>query len=80
MCELMDDSKADELVSQSLLHEVNTKCQLHQLELPSHSCLRKCVDNLSILSGRNPIVSKCKLCFKQMILLLSQFHHPIGYS
>ena len=57
VCELMDSSKADELVSQSLLHEVKTRCQLHQLELQSYSCLKKCIDELSIFSGRNLLVS-----------------------
>ena len=57
VCELMDSSKADELVSRSLLHEVKTRCQLHQLELQSHSSLKKCIDELSIFSGRNLLVS-----------------------
>ena len=57
VCELMDSSKADELVSQTLLHEVKTRCQLHQLELQSYSCLKKCIDELSIFSGRNLLVS-----------------------
>ena len=35
--ELMDNGKADELVSQSLLCEVKTRCQLHYLEPQSHS-------------------------------------------
>ena len=56
--ELMDSSKADELVSQSLLDEVKTRCQLPQLELQSHSCLRKCIDELSMFSGRNILVSQ----------------------
>ena len=58
VCELMDSSKADELVSQSLLDEVKTRCQLPQLELQSHSCLRKCIDKLSIFSDRNLLVSQ----------------------
>ena len=57
VCELMDSSKADEPVSQTLLHEVQTICQLHHLESQTHSCLRKCVDELSLFAGRNPIVS-----------------------
>ena len=63
VCELMDSSKADELVSQSLLDEVKTRCQLPQLELQSYSCLRKCIDELSIFSGRNPIVSMKSVIF-----------------
>ena len=63
VCELMDSSKADELVSQSLLDEVKTRCQLPQLELQSHSCLRKCIDELSLFSGRNPIVSMKSVIF-----------------
>ena len=57
MCELMDSSKADEPVSQTLFHEVQTICQLHHLEPQTHSCLRKNVDELSLFAGRNPIVS-----------------------
>ena len=39
VCELMDSSKADELVSQTLLHEVQTiLCQLHHLEPQTHFC------------------------------------------
>ena len=57
VCELMDSSKADEPVPQTLLHEVQTSCQLHHLEPQTHSCLRKCVDKLSLFAGRNPIVS-----------------------
>ena len=56
--ELLDSSKADEPVFQTLLHEVQTICQLpHQLEPQTYSCLRKCVDELSLFAGRNPIVS-----------------------
>ena len=53
----MDSSKADEPVSKTLLHEVQTICQLHHLEPQTHACLRKCVDELSLFAGRNPIVS-----------------------
>ena len=55
--ELLDSSKADEPVSQTLLHEVQTICQLPQLEAQINSCLRKFVDELSLFAGRNPIVS-----------------------
>ena len=58
VCELTDSSKADELVSQSLLDEAKTICQSPQLELQSYSCLRKCIDELSLFSDKNPIVSK----------------------
>ena len=44
VCELMDSSKADELVSQSLLDEVKNRCQLELQRL--HSCLSKCIDKL----------------------------------
>ena len=58
VCELMDSSKADQLISQGLLDEVKTRCQLPQLELQSHSCLRKCIDELSMFSDRNILVSQ----------------------
>ena len=56
VCELMDSSKADEPVSQSLLREVEIY-QVKQLEQQSHSSLRKVIDELSIFVGKNPIVS-----------------------
>ena len=61
VCELMDGSKADELVSQSLLDEVERICQIKQLKQPSHAHLRKIVDEMSIYAGKNPIVSKLKM-------------------
>ena len=61
--ELMDSSKADELASESLLSEVQNRCRLHWLEQQSHSCLRKCVDEFSIFTGRNPFVSYCNKYF-----------------
>ena len=57
VCELMDSSKADEPVSQSLLDEVERICQIKQLKQPSHSQLRLIVDGMSIYAGKNPIVS-----------------------
>ena len=60
VCELMDSSKADEPVSQSLLDEVESICQIKQLIQPSHSHLRKIVDEMSMYAGKNPIVSKFK--------------------
>ena len=60
VCELMDSSKADEPVSQSLLDEVERICQMKQLKQPSHSLLRKVVDEMSIYAGKNPIVSNFK--------------------
>ena len=57
VCELMDSSKADEPVSQSLLHEVERICQVKQLIQPSHSHLRKIIDEMSIYAGKSPIVS-----------------------
>ena len=68
VCELMDSSKADELVSQSLLDEVKTRCQLPQLELQSHSCLRKCIDEVSMFSGRNPLVRQIFKLYKNFNL------------
>ena len=57
VCELMDSSKADEPVSQSLLDEVERICQIKQIIQPSHSRLRKIIDEMSIYVGKNPIVS-----------------------
>ena len=59
VCELMDSSKADKPFSQTLFHEVKKICQMEcvQLEQPNHSCLRKIVDEMSIFTGKNPIVS-----------------------
>ena len=57
VCELMDSSKADEIVSHTLLHEVKSRCQLNQIEGQTHSNLKKCIDQLSIFAGRDPIVS-----------------------
>ena len=57
VCELMDSSKADEPVPQSLLRKVENICQVKQLEQPSHSFLRKEIDKLSLFVGKNPIVS-----------------------
>ena len=57
VCELMDSSKADEPVSQSLLDEVERICQIKHLIQPSHSRLRKIIDEMSIYAGKNPIVS-----------------------
>ena len=57
VCELMDSSKADEPVSQSVLDEVERICQIKQLKQPSHSRLRKIIDEMSIYAGKNPIVS-----------------------
>ena len=58
VCELMDRSKADEPVSQTLLNEVEKICQVKQ---QSYSYLRKVVDEMSIFTGKNPIVSKNSL-------------------
>ena len=57
VCELMDSSKADEIVSHTLLCEVKSRCQLNQIERQNHSNLKKCIDQLSIFAGRDPIVS-----------------------
>ena len=57
VCELMDSSKSDQPVSSALLNEVRKCCQQPQLESQSHLSLRKHLDNMSIFSGRNPLVS-----------------------
>ena len=57
VCELMDSSKAAEIVSHSLLREVKSRCQLNQLERQTHSSLKKCIDQFSIFASRDPIVS-----------------------
>ena len=58
VCELMDSSKADEPASQTLINEVEKICQVKQ---QSYSYLRKVVDEMSIFTGKNPIVSKNSL-------------------
>ena len=58
VCELMDSSKADEIVSHSLLREVKSRCQLNQLERQTHSKLKKRIDQFSIFAGRDPMVSQ----------------------
>ena len=58
VCELMDSSKADEIVSHSLLREVKSRCQLNQLERQTHSNLKKCIDQFSIFASRDPMVSQ----------------------
>ena len=57
VCELIDSSKADEIVSHSLLREVKSRCQLNQLERQTHSNLKKQIDQFSIFASRDPIVS-----------------------
>ena len=57
VCDLMDSSKADEIVSHTLLHEVKSRCQLNQLKRQTYSNLKKCIDQLSIFADRDPIVS-----------------------
>ena len=57
VCELMDNSKNDQPVSSALLNEVRECCQQPQLESQSHLSLRKNLDNMSIFTGRNPLVS-----------------------
>ena len=57
VCELMESSKADKIVSHTLLHEVRSRCQSFQLRLQSHSSLKKYIDEMSIFSARDPIVS-----------------------
>ena len=57
VCELMDSSKSDQPVSTVLLNEVRECCQQPQLESQSHLSLRKHLDNMSIFTGRNPLVS-----------------------
>ena len=57
VCELMDSSKSDQPVSSVLLNEVRECCQQPQLESQSHLSMRKHLDNMSIFTGRNPLVS-----------------------
>ena len=57
VCELMDDSKSNQLVSSVILNEVRERCQMPQLEPQSYSSLRKHLDNISLFGGRNPLVS-----------------------
>ena len=57
VCELMDSSKSDQPVSPTLLNEVRECCQQPQLESQSNLSLRKHLDNMSIFTGRNPLVS-----------------------
>ena len=57
VCELIDSSKVDKIVSYILLHEVKIRCQSYQLKLQNHSSLRKYIDEMSIFSARDPIVS-----------------------
>ena len=57
VCELMDSSKSEQLVSPTLLKEVRKCCQWPQLKPQSYACLRECVDKLSMFAGRNPVVS-----------------------
>ena len=58
VCELMDSSKSDQLVSHTLLKEIKECCQQPQLmESQSNLSVRKHLDNMSIFAGRNPLVS-----------------------
>ena len=57
VCQLLDSKNSDENVSQSLLDEVKIICQAQELELQTHSGLRKYINELSIFAGTNPIVS-----------------------
>ena len=63
VCELMDSSKADEIVSHSLLREVKSRCQLNQLERQTRSNLKKSIDQFSIFASRDPIVRLALLKF-----------------
>ena len=57
VCELMDSSKSDQLVSFALLDEVRGCFKQPQLESQSHLSLREQLDTMSIYTGRNPLVS-----------------------
>ena len=57
VCQLMDSSKGDEVISQRVLRDIKIRCQLHWLEVQSHLSVKKHVDDMSIFAGRNPIVS-----------------------
>ena len=67
VCELMDDSKSNQLVSSVLLNEVRERCQMPQLESQSYSSLRKHLDNISLFGGRNPLVSFILVMLRLMI-------------
>ena len=56
VCELMESSKADEIVSHSLLREVKSRCQLNQLERQTHSNLKKRIDQFSIFASSDLMV------------------------
>ena len=70
VCELLDSSRADKIISCSLLREVKSRCQLNQLERQTHSNLKKCVDQFSIFAGRDPIVSHvtCSLSLESTLM------------
>ena len=59
VCELMDSSKADEPVSQTLLRKIENICQFQVKQVTQRSSLRKKIDQMSIFVGKNPVVS-CK--------------------
>ena len=63
VCELMDSSKADEIVSHSLLREVKSRCHMNQLERQTHSNLKKRIDQFNIFSSRDLMVSQCNFVY-----------------
>ena len=69
VCELMDSSKCNQLVSSVLLNEVKERCQMPHLESQSHLSLRKHLDNISLFAGRNPLVS-CTFCQVSLIIII----------
>ena len=68
VCELLDEDKADEPVPQDILNEVNTKCSLNLSEQHSYLSLQKVIEEFSIFSGLNPIVSAL-LCRMYLYLI-----------
>jgi len=57
VCQLFNSSMAEQPVPAPLLQEVRRLCQQPQLKPQNHQELRECVDRLSMLTGRNPLVS-----------------------
>ena len=59
VCELLDENKANVQVPQNLLNEINMGLPLNlsQTEKHTHLSLQKVIEEFSIFSGLNPIVS-----------------------
>ena len=79
VCELMNSSKSDQPVSSALLNEVRECCQQPQLESQSHLSLKKQLDNMSLFTGRNPLVSMFNIfnMYCLTIYIVSVLHYII---